>query len=184
MCRNSISLLNHTSSTSLCDSSLSLATSFSPPILRLSHLYTTILTAFLHRGIKIDCHYSLTQFLFFFFSIYPSLMLHASYLLTYAIYVSTTIFETTSRTTNSSVVSFNFCDAFSPCVSPGSSSFPSISGSRYVSRQRDSQAFMRISIYSGTLCILSALVEHDTGGALFDDDEYEINENDRYARDI
>lgn len=101
--------------------------------------------------------YSLTQF---FFQFIPSLlnllfsdMLYTSYLLIYTIYVS--IFETTSHTMSNSVVSCNFCDAYSPCVSLGSSSLLSISGSRYVSRQRDSQAFMRISIYSDTLCISS-----------------------------
>lgn len=109
----------------------------------------------------------------FFFQFTLSVMLYASCLFIYTIYVS--IFETTSHTSNS-VVSCNFCDASSPCVSPGSSSLLSISGSGYVSRQRDSQAFMRISIYSGTLCILSTLVEHDARRALFDDDDYEINE--------
>lgn len=112
-------LLNRISSTSLRDSSLSLslvlsAEPSSVPRVWLSRLRATVLPAFRHRGIKIGCHYSLTQF--FFNLPRSSRGMRHTYLLIYVcVYTHPPSFKTTSHT-SSFVVQFlrRVFAAFSP----------------------------------------------------------------------
>lgn len=126
------------------------------------------------RGIKIGCHYSLTQF---FFNL-PRSSRYASYLPTYLrVYVCVCIhIRRASKPLRTRAVSSssNFCDASSLRVFPGSSSSSRApEADTFPRHERDSQAFMRISIYSGTLRIFCL---DDEGKSAFDNDDGEINE--------
>jgi len=145
--------LNRINSISLRDASLSLslflfADPSSAPYVLLSRLRATVLPTSRHRDIKIGCHYSLTQF--FFNLPRPFAVCVISTYLSMCVCVS--LYIQPSKPLRRRAVSS------SRPISASSLRFPRLvfilprARNGYVSRhERDSQAFMRISIYSGAL---------------------------------